>query len=80
MGARVFVLCLMLSPAYTTPRPRHHAQRVLREKEELLGKAHEEHKERITLLKRLQDLEMDNADLKLIMQKSYMAEVRSSVR
>lgn len=55
--------------------PKPNPQRVLREKEELLAKAHEEHKERITLLKRLQDLEMDNADLKLIMQKSYMAEV-----
>ena len=74
-GARVIVLCLTLSlrtPHDAPPPP----QRVLREKEELLAKAHEEHKERITLLKRLQDLEMDNADLKLIMQKSYMAEVR----
>ena len=70
----VYTYCVMSYNAYTV------RQRVLREKEaalaEEMSKNHEMHKDRILLLTKNQDLEMDNADLKLVMQKTHQAEVR----
>ena len=56
-----------------------YVQAALTSKDEALAKAHEDLKERITLLRRVQDLEMENADLHTMMQKFDQANVCARV-
>jgi hypothetical protein len=54
-------------------------QAALASKDEELLKAHEDLKQRLTLLQRVQDLEMENADFKQSMEKVNQAQVGLAV-
>jgi len=75
-GAYYCHLLYLMSTNTRTPP----TQGALTDKDEALARAHEDLKERITLLRRVQDLEMDNADLKQVMQKFDQAQVSKERR